>query len=687
MNTLKRISGRLLLAIAVPVILLALAEGLLRAGSYGIYPHFVVRGEQNGRTVHHDNQDIGTLWFSPGMTRAPVPFLVPEKTNDLRIVIIGESAAMGDPAPGFGLAPHLEAVLRRRYPEKSIEVINCAMTAIDSSILVQIARDLAPLKPDAVVVYMGNNEVVGPFGPGSGDQASFRLNAGYARFSLWSRSLRIGQLMRRTWSRFVPLTEQSWQGLGQFSNRTIAPDSVVLPKIHQRFEKNKNAIVSAIRSHGAEPVVCTMATRPLWPPFIGADAAEWHYRRARELIASGDVEGSLAAHRTSRDLDRLRFRADSSINRTLSREMNPGTMTVDLEKVFETRWREPARYFWDHVHLTPEGNYVAAVEIAKALEQKADTFRLGPAQSMPAFEEINQDILFTIWDRLNTAALMHARLLRPPFTDMPDYSTIIGPVTKEVSDLRDTITRENVENIRDKLEDAAQKRPDDFALLGRIFRIHEELEEYTRACEAAEAIMRIWPHVRSGHNLIGRCLIRAGRIDDAIKQFEQSEIPGTKRPRVVARIEAASMLAESGNFNEALKLLGQVLEMDPSYAKAWYNQALIRGRIGQVQQAEGDLRKALQWEPSMAEALNNLGVLALKQGRNDDAERYFRRAIEQVPTHISALRNLAMVTMMKGDGETARACSEKLTYLDPDLSQVSALQKVPAKKTTSGTAP
>jgi len=680
MKTLKRISGRLLLAIVVPVLLLVLAEGLLRAGSYGIYPHFVIRGDQNGRTIYHDNQDIGTLWFSPGMTRAPVPFLVAEKTNDLRIVVIGESAAMGDPAPGFGLAPHLEAVLHRRYPQKSIEVINCAMTAIDSSILVHIARDLAPLKPDAVIVYMGNNEVVGPFGPGPGDQSSFRLSADYARFSLWTRSLRVGQLMRRTWFRFVPLAEQSWQGLGQFSNRTIAPDSIVLPIIHRRFEKNKNAIVSAIRSYGAEPVICTMATRPFWPPFIGADEAERHYRRARELIELGDIEGALAAHGVSRDMDRLKFRADSSMNRVLSGELNPGVITVDLEQALNARWSEPARYFWDHVHLTPEGNYIAAVEIAKELEQKADAFQLGPAQPVPSLDVIKQDILYTEWDRLNTAALMHSRLLRPPFTEMPDFPVLVGNVTKEISQLRDTITRETVEKIRDKLQDAARSRPDDFALLGRIFRIHEELEEYTRACETAEAIARNWPHVRSTRNWIGRCLIRAGRIDEAIKQFEQSEIPGTVRPRVVARIEAASLLAELGNYNEALKLLEQVLAMDSAYAKAWYNQALIRGRMGQVQESERDLRKALQFEPTMAEAFNNLGVLALKQNRNDDAERHFRQAVEQVPTHISALRNLAMVTMMKGDWETARACSEKLTYLDPDLSQISALQKIPVNK-------
>jgi tetratricopeptide (TPR) repeat protein len=350
---------------------------------------------------------------------------------------------------------------------------------------------------------------------------------------------------------------------------------------------------------------------------------------------------------------------------------------VDVEKEMNFSQSNPGRFFWDHVHLTPEGNYSVAMKLAGAMELKLREMPLGPAQSMPGYNDISNDLLYTEWDRLNTAALMHQRVLRPPFVTMPDYRRLIGELTKQVSGMRDLITRTDVEKIRDRLHAASVERPDDFYVQTRLFRIYEELEEYPKAYEVAEHILNTWPHERTGHGLIARCMVREGRVDEALASYEQSEVPGAVRPKVVARIESASVLADMGRYDMAMKLLNQALDIDPAYAKVWYNRALVNVRIGESGLAESDFRKALEFEPGMAEAYNNLGVIALRQERFEDAEKYFREAVEHVATHIGALRNLAMVTMKKGDWETARACSEKLVYLDPDLSQVSALKQIP----------
>ena len=160
-------AGRAMLVLFVPLCLLLVAEGALKSVSRGMDPSFVVRDEAGG--YWRDNPDVGRLWFAPGLVRAPVPFRVGDARPDLRVAVVGESAAMGDPEPAFGLAATLREVLSRQYPGRTVEVVNAAMTAIDSSIIRAIVRDLAPLRPDVVVVYMGNNEVVGPFGPASSD--------------------------------------------------------------------------------------------------------------------------------------------------------------------------------------------------------------------------------------------------------------------------------------------------------------------------------------------------------------------------------------------------------------------------------------------------------------------------------------------------------------------------------------
>ena len=84
-----------------------------------------------------------------------------------RIFVLGESAAMGDPDPAYGFSRYLEVMLRERFPNTKFEVINTGIVAIDSHVILPIARELARYKPDLFIVYAGNNEVVGPYGPGT----------------------------------------------------------------------------------------------------------------------------------------------------------------------------------------------------------------------------------------------------------------------------------------------------------------------------------------------------------------------------------------------------------------------------------------------------------------------------------------------------------------------------------------
>ena len=74
---------------------------------------------------------------------------------------------MGDPEPAFGLPRVLEALLELRFSDQEFEVINTAMTAVNSHVVLPIAWDCRVLDADAWVIYMGNNEVVGPYGAGT----------------------------------------------------------------------------------------------------------------------------------------------------------------------------------------------------------------------------------------------------------------------------------------------------------------------------------------------------------------------------------------------------------------------------------------------------------------------------------------------------------------------------------------
>ncbi|MEE8369051.1 MAG: hypothetical protein V3S30_12145, partial [Thermoanaerobaculia bacterium] len=115
------------------------------------------------------NRDFGLRFFQRSLVRSPVIQLIPSDKgeNTFRIFVLGGSAAMGTPDASFGLSRVLEALLQETYPRLNFEVVNAAMTAVNSHVVNEIARSCARLKPDLFVIYMGNNEVVGPFGPGT----------------------------------------------------------------------------------------------------------------------------------------------------------------------------------------------------------------------------------------------------------------------------------------------------------------------------------------------------------------------------------------------------------------------------------------------------------------------------------------------------------------------------------------
>ena len=186
-------------ALLLPLVLLGLLEAALRVTGYGFRTAFFLKVKEQNRAMLVDNPRFGWRFFPPAVARAPRPlYLAPQKPpGTVRIFVFGESAAMGDPEPAYGFARQLERLLQARHPEQKVEVVNVAMTAINSHVIRQIARDCQPLQGDFWLVYAGNNEVIGPFGAGTifGRQAPSRATV---RLILALKTTRVGQLVEQS---------------------------------------------------------------------------------------------------------------------------------------------------------------------------------------------------------------------------------------------------------------------------------------------------------------------------------------------------------------------------------------------------------------------------------------------------------------------------------------------------------
>ena len=186
---------RLSLCVLSPILCFGLLEGGLRLGGYGYPTGFFLGPDANG--VCTTNYRFGWRFFPRPLARDPHPCTLSLKpAGAVRIFVLGGSAAMGTPDPAFSFGKVLAVMLREQYPGVQFEVVNGAMTAINSHVALEIARDCAARQPDLFVVYMGNNEVIGPYGPGTVFQ-QWSPSRSMIRTSLWVKSTRSRGVARR----------------------------------------------------------------------------------------------------------------------------------------------------------------------------------------------------------------------------------------------------------------------------------------------------------------------------------------------------------------------------------------------------------------------------------------------------------------------------------------------------------
>ena len=186
---------RFIAIIVIPAVLILAIEIGLRLAGFGYVPRAIIPCKVQGQNSYCDNIKFGWLFFPPNISREFNPFIFPLKKpeNTYRIFIFGSSSARGEPDPAYSFSRILEIMLSEQYPGVNFEIINMAMTAINSHVVVKIAKDCAQYKPDLFVIYMGNNEVNGPYGAGT-VFAPLSDNLTLIQVGIAFRGTRLGQM-------------------------------------------------------------------------------------------------------------------------------------------------------------------------------------------------------------------------------------------------------------------------------------------------------------------------------------------------------------------------------------------------------------------------------------------------------------------------------------------------------------
>ena len=623
-----------LLTIASPLLALAVLEGALRLAGVGFSTGFFV--EREGR-VRVSNPRFAELFFPAAVARRPLDLQAPAQKPQgaLRVCVVGGSAAQGDPAPSYGFSRFLEVLLAHAQPGRGVEMLNASVTALNSHGARLAAIDCARLSPDLLIVYAGNNEVVGPYGPGTAFAAA-RSRLWVIRLGLTLRSTRLGQVLSEFLSRKAPAPTQRWRGMEAMLEREVSADDPRLESVYRQFRENLRGIAAAGRRARARVLFLTVPTnldgnppfasgapdlpspqaRSAWEEALKrgaalaeggrhaqalaslkqagslyAEHAELQFRIARSLSALGKSEAAREHDGRARDLDRLRFRADSKIRSALIAIAEAeGAALVDAEAALGGR----SEFFLDHVHPNARGNY----EIAKAV------FALLHPNAVPLdFASSRERLALSSWDRVRILETMRGRLRRRPFTDQTGANARLAGLSASLQSARSELRRGPAEAVA-LYEKALRGRPGDPVLLANFGSLLAEFGQAERAVASLQQAAAALPH---GHNIKKRLAdMRAGRIAEGIGVLE----------------EMLALVPEDAETTDTLRTLRAM----PA--------------------AEKELREAVALAPEFAAAHNDLGAVLAREGRLQEALEQFREAVRLDPSDPGARGNLAQAERM-----------------------------------------
>jgi tetratricopeptide (TPR) repeat protein len=563
---------RIVLALATPILLLIVVEGGLRVAGYGFPTSLFLRskGEQE-----YTSNELFLRQFYPRSTPGKLhPFAVPAGKNPgtVRIFILGESAAMGTPNPSFGFGRILEVMLRRGHPEKKFEVINAAMAGINSHIILPIARECTRHQPDLVILYLGNNEVVGLHAPGPESTWANR-NLTAIRILQWIKSTKLGQLL-------TSLTDGSptdEQDMEFFRRHRVARDDFRRAAVYRNFRANLESICDVVHRAGAGVVLSTVAVNLKdFPPLASlhrvnaseAETAEWeslyhrgiaaeaqgrlaeavqnyqaaeqvddhfaelHFRLARCYYALGRFADARRQYELARDWDALQFRADRRVNEII-REVaanrgGPGMTLVDAERIVgESALSENGipgdKLFSEHVHLKFDGDYLMAAALYRAVISVLDKDTGNTASApVPSRDECARELAYTPWDELQIRLAMLQVQSHPPFLDQLDHAARQSQAEQQVKQRQAEFTRQDLSQSIQIYLEAIARAPDDWQLHHNFAMLNYTVGDYAPAARHFETEVKKFPRYLTGRMILGAALARAGKTEDAITQFNEA---------------------------------------------------------------------------------------------------------------------------------------------------------------------
>jgi hypothetical protein len=249
----------------------------------------------DGQPHYQENPDFADQFFPPSLNLGPSEDTFAEERSPdvIRVYVLGGSAAQGVPLKNHGVDRVLAAQLRAALPSRKIEVINTAMTSVNSHVVYEVARSIPEDSADFAVILMGNNEVVGPYGPGTFNQ-NFLANITLIRGIQALKRTRIWQALDSLILQVKPTDAKAdleWEGMQMFTSHGVSHDDPRMASVYNHYESNLTDIIEVLRNKGMHVVLSSVPVNLRnSAPFLSVHSPELSNEQLnqwRELTRSG----------------------------------------------------------------------------------------------------------------------------------------------------------------------------------------------------------------------------------------------------------------------------------------------------------------------------------------------------------------------------------------------------------------
>jgi tetratricopeptide (TPR) repeat protein len=578
-NKKRRLLFKMIALVGGPLIFLGCLELILLLFGFGYQTGALLKRDIGNREVYYQNPRFAWRFFPRNLARKSYAYMfdVKKPPQTYRIFLLGASAAAGTPVPEYNVGRILEVLLDEMYPEIDFEVISAVMPAINSHVVLEIAKDCAKAQPDLFIVYLGNNEVVGPFGAGTIFNPVSR-NLAVIRAILNIKTTRTGQLLAGITQSLgaSDKMQTQWEGLAMFMDEQVRHDDQGLKQVYRHFEQNLKDICQTAHDAGAEVilsnVVCNIRDCPpfaslLREDLLESDKEKWknlyrkgvileqkkefdqavlHYQAAAEIddtfaelryrmghcLDLADKKVQARPHYlAARQLDTLRFRVDDRINEVVQSvteyKTKKGLYFVDAVSSLseQSPLHLPGKtLFYEHVHLTFKGNYLLAQTFLEQIKEILANRFTRPKTTILTEDQCAQRLAYTPFDRFYALEfLYHSSVNRPPFTNQLYHNKYMKDMRRQMDDYEKQANDAGIATLVATYEKAIQYNPSDHTLYWRYASfLNNILRNAPDAEKQLRQAIKVCPVFTSGYMALAKILqqqMKVAASQEILKQL------------------------------------------------------------------------------------------------------------------------------------------------------------------------